>query len=240
MLMQSQLGKGGIAVLVASLFLVACGGNDDDSGSSTSASSSAASSAAASSSAASSAESSSESSSTASGLVLDVNFQTLASSLSENSETTLSDAIDLPTVTNTNGYTVQLSGKLKMNTTQSLPGTGSDDTWTTGVVQFSNNTSSVGTVTVSAVDCPFTLTVHHAPSNSTDTARKLVITFGGSEVYNEGGGVADATGTPGYTASLDSTTTSTTCTSGTTNVAMYGWNGSQGSGVRIYDIQISR
>lgn len=237
MLMQSGFGKGGIAVLAASLLLVACGGDDDNS---SSASTSASSSSAASSSEASSAESSSQASTAATGLVFVADFGTVASGLTDNTETTIESPIDLPTVTNTNGYTAQLSGKLKMNTTQSLPGSGSDDTWTTGVVQFSNNTSKEGKVTVYAVDCPFTLLVHHSPSNSTDTVRKLVITFGGAEVYNDGGGVEGATATPGYTASLDSTTTSTTCTTGTTDIVMYGWNGSQGSGVRIYDVQITR
>lgn len=160
--------------------------------------------------------------------------------MTDGTEQTLTTAVDIPTVTNTHSYSITLVGKSRVTTTQDLPATGSDSTWTTGVVQFGNATNSIGTVTILAVQCPFKLTVHHAPSNSTDTTRQLLIAFGGTQVYLGGGGVTGATGVPGYSVTLDSTTTSTTCTSGTTDISLYGTNGQNGAGVRIYDLWIEQ
>lgn len=158
----------------------------------------------------------------------------------DGTEQTLASAVAIPTTVNTRGYTITLSGKSRVTTTQSLPSTGSDDTWTIGVAQFANNTSSAGTITIAAVQCPFKLTVHHAPTNSTDTARQLRIAFGGSQVYLGGGGVSTASGVPGYSVTLDSTTTTSTCTSGTIDVVMDGYNGTNGAGVRVYDLWIEQ
>lgn len=159
--------------------------------------------------------------------------------MTDGTDTTVS-SLAIPTVTNTNSYSITLTGKLRVTTTQALPATGSDSTWTIGVAQFANATSSVGTINILAVKCPFKLTVHHAPSSSTDTARQLMVKFGGNQVYLGGGGVTGATGTPGYSVTLDSTTTTTTCTSGTTDISMYGWNGTNGAGVRVYDVWIEQ
>jgi len=160
--------------------------------------------------------------------------------MTDGTEQTLTTEVEIPTTVNTSNYLITLVGKARVTTTQSLPATGTDDTWSTGVAQFGNIASNKGTVTIHAVECPFKITVHQAPTNSTDTARQLRITFGGSEVYLGGGGVTGATGIPGYTVTLDSSATSTSCVSGTTDVALYGWNGTTGSGVRLYDLWIEQ
>lgn len=160
--------------------------------------------------------------------------------MTDGTEQTLASSVAIPTTVNTRSYIITLAGKARVTTTQALPATGSDSTWTTGVAQFGNATSSIGTITIQAVQCPFKITVHHAPTNSTDTTRQLLIAFGGSQVYLGGGGVTGATGIPGYSVTLDSSTTSTTCVSGTTDVTMYGWNGTNGAGVRVYDLWIEQ
>jgi hypothetical protein len=244
--------------LILALTLSACGGGDDNNDSTPASSSSAATSSAVSSTATSSAASSAATSSTASStatsstassatssaapsVVLQTNFQTLASGLTENVETTIA-ATSLPTVLNSKNYAITVVGKLKMIAAQALPSVaaGSADlsTWSVGVVQFSNNTSSIGKVAIAAVQCPFTLAVNHAPANTTEATRKLRITFGGSEVYYDGGAVNSTA--PGYTASINSATASTPCTSGTTDVEIYGWDGTQGKGVRVYDLSITQ
>ncbi|HSD36999.1 MAG TPA: hypothetical protein VLC92_05790 [Rhodocyclaceae bacterium] len=162
-----------------------------------------------------------------------MNFQSLGSTgLTENTDATLPAPVDAPTVTNTKSYSVKLEGKLRINTTQAAAA-GTDATWSVGVVQFANATSSVGKVTIASVQCPFKLTINHAPSSSGDAARKLRVTFGGNEVYLDGNGNPQ-------TATLDSKTTSTACATGSTNVEAYGWNGTQGAGVRIFDLKIEQ
>ncbi|HEX5125723.1 MAG TPA: hypothetical protein VFW00_03205 [Rhodocyclaceae bacterium] len=157
----------------------------------------------------------------------------------------MSAPVDLPTVINTKSYSIQLNGKLTFSSTQTLPpqpGPGQpaiDSSWSIGAVTFANNTGTKGILTIASVQCPFVLTIHDAPANATDAARKLLVTFGGNQVYLDGGGVPSG-GTPGYTVVLDSTITSPACTSGTTDIEAYGWNGTQGSGVRIYDVQITQ
>jgi hypothetical protein len=167
----------------------------------------------------------SSSSAVAAGDVLTMNFQSLGDTgLAENTETTLAAAVAAPTVSNTAPYTVQLVGKLKINTTQNPP---SGATASPGVVQFGNNTSSIGKVLISQVACPFTITVNHAPSSSNDATRKLRITVDGVEVYFEGDGLFQtASVTPVCTGSVD--------------VEAYGWDGAQGKGVRIFDLAISQ
>lgn len=170
--------------------------------------------------------SSSESSSSVAAVdVLTMNFQSLGdSTLEENVETTLAAAVMAPTVSNTAPYTVQLVGKLKINTTQNPP---SGATASPGVVQFGNNTSSVGKVLISQVACPFTITVNHAPSSTNDATRKLRITVDGVEVYFDGNGLFQtASVTPECTGNVD--------------VEAYGWDGTQGKGVRIFDLAISQ
>jgi pectate lyase len=156
-------------------------------------------------------------------VVLSMNFTSLgASGLEENKETTLTTEVDAPTVINTAGYAAKLMGKLKITTSQTPP-SGADAS--TGIVQFGNATSSVGKVIVKQVQCPFTIKVNHAPSTNGDLTRKLRITVDGNEVYYDGnGGFQTANVAP-------------SCT-GTANVEAYGWNGTQGSGVRIFDLNI--
>jgi hypothetical protein len=171
--------------------------------------------------------------------VLSTNFQTLPTGLTDATDTTVS-GLAVPTTVNTKAYSITLTGKLRVTTAQTLPGSGSDSTWTVGAVQFANASSSIGTINITSVQCPFKLTVHHAPTTATDTARQLLIKFGATQVYLGGGGVTGATGTPGYSVTLDSTTTSTTCTSGVTDISLYGWNGTNSAGVRVYDLWIEQ
>lgn len=174
----------------------------------------------------SSSEASSASSSAAAvSTVLTMNFASLGlTGLAENTEVTLAEEVDAPTITNTLGYSVKLSGKLKINTTQAAP-SGADGS--VGVVQFGNNTNTPGKITIKQVQCPFTLQVKHAPSSTNDATRKLRITVAGTEVYFEGnGGFQTATLTP-------------TCT-GMVDVEAYGWDGTLGKGVRIFDLSITQ
>ena len=180
---------------------------------------------------ASSETSSSESSSSSSAAlgntqVLTMNFASLgATGLTENTETTLANEVDAPTVTNTENYAVKLIGKLKISTAQNPP---SGASGSAGVVQFGNNSSAVGKVIIKQVQCPFALQVKHAPSSTGDATRKLRITVDGVEVYLQGDGnfqVADVT--PSCTGKVD--------------VEAYGWDGtSLGKGVRIFDLSITR
>lgn len=167
--------------------------------------------------------SSSAASSAATSTVLSMNFATLGSStLVDNTETTLANEVDAPVVTNTAGYAVKLIGKLKISMTQGAP-SGADGS--TGVLQFGNNTASVGKLIIKDVQCPFTLQVKHAPSSTNDVSRKLRITVGGTEVYLQGdGGFQTADVTPSCTGNVD--------------VEAYGWDGTQGKGVRIFDLNI--
>jgi hypothetical protein len=155
-----------------------------------------------------------------------MNFASLGTTgLAENTETTLTGEVDAPTVTNTENYLVKLAGKLKISTTQNPP---SGASGSTGVVQFANNSSSVGKVIIKQVQCPFALQVKHAPSSAGDATRKLRITVNGAEVYLQGDGnfqVADLT---------------PSC-SGKVDVEAYGWDGTAlGKGVRIFDLTITR
>lgn len=155
--------------------------------------------------------------------------------LTNNTEVTLTNAVALPYVINTHGYTAQLIGKLRINTAQTLPGAGADGSWSEGVLQTANSTSSIGKVIIQNVSCPFRLTVNHTAS-SADAARKLVVTLGGIEVYNQSSGNTSV----GLTALIDSTTASSPCTTGATTIEAYGHNGTNGAGVRIYDVKIEQ
>ena len=101
-------------------------------------------------------------------------------------------------------------------------------------MQTANNTTSIGKAIVQNVSCPFKLTVNHAASGS--GTRNLVITFNGTSVYNQGSGATSS----GLAAVIDSATASTPCTSGTTTIEAYGWSGTNGAGVRIYDLKIEQ
>lgn len=245
------------SALILAMTLAACGGgggNDDapaptapgSSSSTPSSSSSSSSSAATSTSSSSSSETTSSSSSTsnsssssapATGIVFQAKFNSVPAGMSDNAEITLTDPVALPAEVNTDGYSAKLVGKLKVNTQQAIPADMDAATWSTGVVQFSNNTTSIGKVAVSGVTCPFKLTIHHAPGNTTDPARKLKITVGSNEVYYAGGGVAGATVTPGYTAVVES---GSNCTNGKADIEAFGFNDTNGSGVRLYDFIIER
>ncbi|AQT61275.1 fibronectin type III domain-containing protein [Cellvibrio sp. PSBB023] len=156
-------------------------------------------------------------------IVLSMNFASLGTSgLEENKEVTLSTEVDAPTVINTAGYAAKLIGKLKISTTQSAP-SGADGS--TGVVQFGNNTGSVGKVIIKQVECPFAIQVKHAPSSSNDVTRKLRITVDGAEVYYEGNG------------GFQEANVASNCT-GNVDVEAYGWDGTQGKGARIFDLAI--
>lgn len=190
-----------------------------------SSSSSSASSEASSSSSVSSGEASSSSSDSSLGntSVLTANFATLGDTgLTDNSETTLSGEVDAPSLTNTNSYAFKLTGKLRINTAQTAPG-GSDGS--TGAVQFGNNTNSIGKVLIKQVQCPFRLQVNHAPSASNDATRKLRIMVDGAEAYYDGNGSF-------MTADI------TPSCSGNVDVEIYGYNGTNGAGVRIFDINL--
>lgn len=170
---------------------------------------------------------SSSSSSIAQVDVLTMNFQALGGTgLAENTETTLAAAVPAPVVTNTAAYTVQLLGKLKMNTTQGPP---SGAVASNGVLQFGNNASDAGKLIIGQVSCPFTLTINHAPSSTNDETRKLRITVDGAEVYYDGNG-------------LFQTATVTPSCSGKVDVEAYGWNTAEGKGkgVRIFDVTITQ
>lgn len=171
-------------------------------------------------------------------VVFKADFEQLAKGLADNKEVEIKKPLVEPAGINTRGYAMELSGKLKVNTAQSVPSDGTNGSWSEGAVQFSNGTDSTGTVTIRDVQCPFRLMVHHAPTNSKGTDRKLRILFGQKQVYWAGGADPNA-GIMGYTASLDSAKTSTACTSGKTDVTLYGWNGDKGAGVRVYDVVIA-
>jgi hypothetical protein len=155
-----------------------------------------------------------------------MNFAQLPAGLSNNTDTTLASEIDAPTTVNSVPYAVKLIGKLKVNTTQAPP---SGAAGSSGVVQFSNGTvvPDIGKVILKQVQCPFTMQVKHAPSSAGDAARKLRIMVAGSEVYWDGNGnfmISEVT--PSCTGNVD--------------VEVYGWNGTQGSGVRIFDLNIAQ
>lgn len=168
-------------------------------------------------------------------VVFKADFQKLAKGLTDNEEQDLQTPIDAPVVINKNGYAAKLSGKLRISTSQGLPPSGADSSWTVGDVQFSNGASPAARVTIEGVQCPFTIVAHHTPTNSSGADRKLRITFGDKEVYFAGGANG---GIPGYAATVDSAKASSPCISGKTDVSLYGWNGEKGAGVRIYDIVI--
>jgi len=174
-----------------------------------------------------------------SNIVLNANFRTLPTSMTDATDNTVS-GLAVPTTVNTRAYSITLTGKLRVTTVQALPASGTDSSWTIGVVQFANASPSIGTINITSVQCPFKLTVHHAPSTATDSTRQLLIKFGAGQVYLGGGGITGATGIPGYSVTLDSTTTTTTCTSGTTDISLYGWNGINSAGVRVYDLWIEQ
>jgi phosphotransferase system HPr-like phosphotransfer protein len=158
--------------------------------------------------------------------VLYANFQTLPSGMSSGSETTLTSSIALPTVTNTNGYSINVVGKLKVTIDQALPsGATAGEGTTIGCVQFGNNTSSIGKVTISSVPGPFKIIINQAPSSTTDATKKLRVTIGGNEVYYFGDGTFQ-TVTYSYTGT------------DTVNIEAYGYDGTQGKGVRIFDLSI--
>lgn len=140
----------------------------------------------------------------------------------------------MPAAINARGYTAEIVGKLKINTTQGLPSAGADDSWSEGVLQTANNTTSVGKAIVQNVSCPFKLTVNHAAAGT--GTRNLVITFNGTSVYNQGSGGTS----PGLAAVIDSATASSPCTTGSTTIEAYGHNGTNGAGVRIYDLKIEQ
>jgi len=96
-------------------------------------------------------------------------------------------------------------------------------------VQFANgaNANATGKVLINQVQCPFTINVKHAPSTVNDATRKLRITVGGNEVYYFGDGTFQ-------TVSL-----TPTCT-GKVDVELYGWDGTLGKGVRIFDLNIEQ
>jgi hypothetical protein len=171
-------------------------------------------------------------------VVFKADFQKPAAGLADNDEQELAAPIDAPVAVNKNGYAAKLSGKLRVATALGLPPSGTDATWTPGAVQFSNGATPAAQVTITGVQCPFKLVAHHSPTNSSGADRKLRIMFGDKEVYLAGGAVPGVSGIPGYTANLDSATTSSPCVSGKTDVSLYGWNGEKGAGVRIYDIVI--
>jgi hypothetical protein len=159
--------------------------------------------------------------------VFEANFQTLPTGLTDGSETTLSTAISLPTVTNTNNYTAALIGKLKVSTAQTaatLLGGGASG-FSAGCVQFGNNTTSIGKVTISGVTGPFMIVANHAPSSTGDAARKLRVDINGTQVYSDGNGY-------GQTCSYTYTGTDSA------SIELYGFNGTAGAGVRIYDVKI--
>lgn len=172
-----------------------------------------------------SSQASSASSATVGSVVLAMSFDSLGTTgLTENTEAVLDTEVDAPTITNTAGYAVKLIGKLKINTTQNPP-SGADGS--IGVVQFSNGSSTPGKVIIKQVQCPFTMQVKHAPSSTGDTARKLRITVDGNQVYYEGDGAFQVANiTPNCT--------------GTVDVEAYGWDGSVGKGVRIFDLSITQ
>lgn len=175
---------------------------------------------------AASSEASSSSSAAAGSVVLSMNFNSLAAGMTENVDSTFTEEVDAPTSLNTAGYAVKLIGKLKINTTQNPPSANTADA-SVGVVQFSNGSTTPGKVIIKQVQCPFTLQVKHAPSSNGDATRKLRITVGGDEVYYEGNGEFQiANVTP-------------SCT-GTVDVEAYGWDGSVGKGVRIFDLSITQ
>jgi hypothetical protein len=153
--------------------------------------------------------------------VLYANFQTLPSGLTDNTESTYA-ATAVPTVTNTNGYSITFEGKLKYNIT-TVPTTGSG--FSTGCIQFSNNATTYGKVSVTGVQGPFTLVINHVPSTVGDFARKLRVMVGGSEVY--------------YFCDADFNTCTYVYTgSDVVSIEAYGWNGTKGAGVRIFDFTI--
>jgi len=171
-------------------------------------------------------------------VVFKADFDKVAKGLTDNKESVIKKSVVEPADINTRGYAMELSGKLKVNTAQSVPPDGTNGSWTAGAVQFSNGTDNTGTVTIKGVQCPFKLMVHHAPTNSKGTDRKLRIMFGAKQVY-WAGGADESAGIMGYTASLDSAKTATACTTGKTDVTLYGWNGEKGAGVRVFDVVIA-
>lgn len=171
-------------------------------------------------------------------IVFKADFRQQAAGLADNDEQELKAPIDAPVAVNKKGYVAKLSGKLRVASALGLPPAGTDSSWSVGAVQFSNGATPPAQVSIAGVQCPFRLVAHHAPTNSSGADRKLRIMFGDKEVYLAGGAIPGNSGIPGYTASLDSATTSTPCTSGTTDVTLYGWNGEKGAGVRVYDIVI--
>jgi hypothetical protein len=157
--------------------------------------------------------------------VLYANFQTLPAGMVENTDILLTSPVAVPTVTNTNGYTINLAGKLKVNTTQAPPGGSTGGT--NGCVQFANDTSSYGQITIGGVTGPFTIKINHAPSSSGDSARKLLVMINSTQVYYEGNGNFE-TCEYAYTGT------------DTVGIIVYGWNGAKGAGVRVFDLWISK
>lgn len=172
-----------------------------------------------------SSEAASSSSAASGSVVLSMAFDSLGTtSLTENTDSTFAEEVDAPTNTNSAGYAVKLIGKLKINTTQNPP---SGAEASPGVVQFSNGSSTPGKVIIKQVQCPFTMQVKHAPSSTGDATRKLRITVDGTEVYYEGDGAFQvANVTPSCTGMVD--------------VEAYGWDGTVGKGVRIFDLSITQ
>jgi hypothetical protein len=118
--------------------------------------------------------------------VLVANFQTVPVGMSDNVEVVLPGPVAVPTVLNTNGYTMNLVGKLKVISTQAPPaGSG----FSNGTVQFSNNTSTPGKIVVTQVPGPFELRVTQAPASTGDASRKLRVVIGGTEYsyFGDGG-----------------------------------------------------
>jgi hypothetical protein len=130
----------------------------------------------------------------------------------------------LQTVMNTGTAGLSIIGKLKFSTTQAAP---MATTFSPGCLQFANNTTSLGKLTLAPVTGPFRLRLNASPASTGDTTRKLRITVDGTEVYFFGDGSPHTVDYVYYG-------------TGTVTVDVYGFDGVQGKGVRLFDVWLMR